>query len=171
MYNFISFQGTPEAQGKGFPPPEGRETVQYVEQQEQCAKRAPAMSMKFQSLVSNQNVVFRDGTPFFTKAKIVEGSDDSKVILIRPRRWGKSVLGTAWVEFLRGREDLFVATSVKDKMRKEKFIGVHLDLSDAVTLAGCLDCIANAINDGLEKAEKVCRLQRKCKGPTCLEGS
>ena len=147
---------------------EGKEIEQYVAQQEECAKCAPDIAMKFQHLVSSKNIAFRDVTPFFKVAKVVEGIV-SKVILIRPRRWGKSVLGTAWVEFLRGREDLFVATYVKDKMRKEKFIGVHLDLSDAVTLARCLDRIANAINKGLAEAEKVIGYKESAKGRRVLK--
>lgn len=114
--------------------------------------------MKFHDMVSakNPHVVFRDVTPFFKAAEVVEPSTTSGVILIRPRRWGKSVLGTAWIEFLRGRSDLFVGTWAETRMRKDKLIGVHLDMSRGGSSVGeCTLAIMNGINEGLELAEEV----------------
>ncbi len=67
-----------------------------------------------------------------------------------------SVLGAAWIEFLRGRSDLFVGTWAETKMRKEKLIGVHLDLSDGGQSVGeCVMYVLESINKGLALAEKV----------------
>jgi hypothetical protein len=129
----------------------------YVEAQKRCTKQAPTMEMSFHDLVSEKNshVVFRDVTPFFEALDVLEPANSSGVILIRPRRWGKSVLGTAWIEFLRGRADLFVGTWAETKMRKEKLIGIHLDMSvGGTSLGGCTEGIMNAINKGIELAEK-----------------
>jgi hypothetical protein len=137
---------------------------EYAAAQERCAKRAPDIAMSLSNLVK-KDVVFRDVTPFFATARICEPNSGGKVLLIRPRRWGKSVLGTTWVEFLRGRADLFVGTWAANKMRTEKYIGVHLDLS----LGGpfvplCVEVMMDAINQGLELAEKVKGYGERAKG-------
>jgi hypothetical protein len=106
---------------------EGFGMREYQVEQEKCARHAPITSSGFESLVADRSVVFRDVTPFFALANVLENNMGGKVLLIRPRRWGKSVLGTAWIEFLRGRKDLFEGTWAHDKMRKEKLIGVHVD--------------------------------------------
>ena len=129
----------------------------YVQAQKRCTKQAPTMKMSFHALVpqKNSHVVFRDVTPFFAALDVLEPANSSGVILIRPRRWGKSVLGTAWIEFLRGRADLFVGTWAETRMRKEKLIGIHLDMSvGGTSLGGCTEGIMNAINKGIELAEK-----------------
>ena len=124
--------------------------------QKELAKQAPGMAMKFHDLVTAQRVVFRDMTRFFlVTAKLVApgGAEpqEGKVILIRPRRWGKSVLGTAWIEFLRRRTDLFRGTWAGQHMRKEPLIGVHLDMSMGGLSAGqCVMAFMDAVNEGLE---------------------
>lgn len=134
--------------GKG-----GQAFVTYVEEQKRCARGAPNLAMKFHDLVLGKNVAFRDVTPFFQHLVSNHGGKD---VLIRPRRWGKSVLGTAWVEFLRGRSDLFVGTWAETRMRKDKLIGVHLDMSlGGFSVGQCTQTIMHAINEGLELAEKV----------------
>jgi hypothetical protein len=66
------------------------------------------------------------------------------------------VLGTAWIEFLRGRKELFEGTWAHDKMRNEKLIGVHLDFSKGGKSAGeCTSCLLDSINVGLTLAERV----------------
>ncbi len=135
---------------------EGAAITAYVAAQEKCARQAPRMSMGFASLVTDKSVVFRDVTPFFEAADLLEPKKEGKVILIRPRRWGKSVLGTAWLEFLRGRQDLFVGTWAHDKMREEKLIGVHLDLScGGDSIGECVELLMDSINTGLTLAEQV----------------
>jgi hypothetical protein len=127
----------------------------YVAAQEKCARQAPDVAMGFERLVLSGSVVFRDVTPFFATANIL-GDNPGKAMLIRPRRWGKSVLGTAWIEFLRGREDLFKGTWAHDKMRSDKLIGVHWDLSDGcLAMTHCLIGLASSINRGLALAERV----------------
>jgi hypothetical protein len=114
------------------------------------------VDLKFESLVTDKSVVFRDVTPFFEAANVLEDNMEGKVSLIRPRRWGKSVLGTAWIEFLRRRKDLCVGTWAHDKMRDEKLIGVHLDFSKGGLLAGqCVSRLLHSINIGLTLAERV----------------
>jgi hypothetical protein len=66
------------------------------------------------------------------------------------------VLGTAWIKFLRGRRDLFVGTWAHDKMRNEKLIGVHLDLSGrGLSVGQGVEQLMDSINIGLTLAERV----------------
>jgi hypothetical protein len=149
-------QGSIEEQGA---------TAAYVAAEKKCARQAPNIGMSFESLVRRKDVVFRDVTPFFEAANVLEENLDGKVMLIRPRRWGKSVLGTAWIEFLRGRKDLFKGTWAHDKMRTEKLIGVHLDFSGAGASVGeCVSRLLDSINIGLTLAEQVKGYRKGAKG-------
>jgi hypothetical protein len=134
---------------------EGSSVVPYGAAQEKCVRRAPRVYTGFEGLMSGRSFVFRDVTAFFATANIL-GDNPGKAMLIRPRRWGKSVLGTAWIEFLRGREDLFKGTWAHDKMRTEKLIGVHLDLSGSGFSEGqCVSRMLESITVGLTLAEQV----------------
>jgi hypothetical protein len=143
----------------------GNELDEYVEAQKRCQKQAPDVGMKFKNLVMTKSVVFRDVTPFFLDAEVVDPKETRKVILIRPRRWGKSVLGTAWIEFMCGREDLFVETWAGKNMREDKYIGIHLDLSLAgISVGECAGEIMDSINEGLQLVEKVDGFGEAAKG-------
>jgi hypothetical protein len=116
--------------------------------------------LDFRSLVASKDRVFRDVTPVFSCFE-----RERKVRLIRPGRWGKSVLGAAWIEYMRGRADLFVGTWAEKNMRKDKLIGVHGDLSNGGSSMGeCVTRIMDAFNEGLELAEKVEGYGEKAKG-------
>lgn len=150
--------------------PTGEEIQAYVAAQEKCRKVSPHTSMMFQELAASPHIAFRDVTEFFRLAGAIEGSlENRKVCFIRPRRWGKSVLGTAWIEFLRGRRDLFQGTWAANRFRKEPMIGVHLDLTDGLSsVGGCVRAIEKAFNDALEKAEKLEGYQEGAKGKRVL---
>ena len=47
-----------------------------VEAQERLPKQAPEKAMRFESLVMTERVVFRDVTPFFEVANLVESGDE-----------------------------------------------------------------------------------------------
>lgn len=129
----------------------------YLVAQEKCPRVAPHTSLSFERLFAIPRVAFRDITPFFAVCGAVEQSvENPKNSLIRPRRWGKSVLGTAWIEFLRGRRDLFMGTWAESRFRQKPLIGIHLDLTEGGdTVGGCLRAIARALNVALMKAEQV----------------
>jgi hypothetical protein len=137
----------------------------YVQAQELCIKRAPEGFHSFHALVTSQNLVFRDVTQSFSTFGFADPNQEGKFILIRPRRWGKSVLGAAWIEYMRGRGDLFIGTWAEKNMRKDKLIGVHLDLSNGgASIGQCVEAIMDAINKCLELAEKVEGYGGKAKG-------
>ena len=145
------------------------ELSEYVAAQEELPKQAPEMEMQFHDLMTAKRVVFRDVTPFFRVAKLVKPDGEEplkgRVILVRPRRWGKSVLGTAWIEFLRGRADLFRGTWAEQHMRKEPLIGVHLDMSNGgLSVGQCVKIFMAAVNKGLELAEQVPGYREAAKG-------
>jgi hypothetical protein len=61
--------------------------------------------------------------------------------------------------------DLIVGTWAADKMGPEKYIGVHLDLSQGGSSVGqCVEAIMHAINEGLAIAEKVVGYGERAKG-------
>jgi hypothetical protein len=140
---------------------------EYVKkQQHESLWRAPDKDMVFEDLVVRKDVVFRDVTPFFEAANVLEQSARGHVLLVRPRRWGKSVLGAAWLEFLRGsRKELFAGTWAHDKLRSEKLIGVRLDLSrGGLSLGHCVRVMEQAMNLGLSLAEEVPGYGESAKG-------
>jgi hypothetical protein len=137
----------------------------HLAQQQLSAPRPPKKFMIFEDLVGDESVAFRDVTPFFDPAGITFSSSRGKVVLVRPRGWGKSVLGQAWVEFLRGNATLFENTWARDKMAMcRRLIGVHLDFSDGGPPGMCVMALVDAINDGLALAETEFRFGSDEKG-------
>ena len=76
-------------------------------------------------------------------------------VLLRGRRWGKTVLGDAWLAFLSGEAHLFKGTAVETKMRKDKLIGVKLYFSRAKVLGGLMVEFKRAVSSGLERATQL----------------
>ncbi len=55
---------------------------------------AAIVVMGFASL-ARKRVLFHDVTPSFEAANALEPNQEGRVLLVRPRRWGKCVLGRA----------------------------------------------------------------------------
>ena len=75
--------------------------------------------------------------------------------LLRGRRWGKTVLGDAWLAFLSGEAHLFKGTAVETKMRKNKLIGVKLDFSRTKVLGDLMIEFERSVSYGLERAVRL----------------
>ena len=90
-------------------------------------QRAPKGDESFRDLREFEVLAFRDITPFFQEMYVLDPSPKSITALLRGRRWGKTVLGEAWLAFLSGEAELFKGTWAEKQMRKDKFIGIKLD--------------------------------------------
>jgi hypothetical protein len=128
---------------------------EYEAAAKECKRKAPPPSLKFIDFVQGDHYVFKDVTPFFEVAGAIEPSPTGKVLFIRPRRWGKSVLGTAWLEYLRGNARAFEGKWAGTRMRSKKLIGVHLDMTRGVgSMGACVSALQRAVNTGLSLAGK-----------------
>ena len=130
----------------------------YPEVQRDLGKVAPEGRATFHELRADPRVVFRDITP----ALVVLGAaakdpgepapQSANRAFLRGRRWGKSVLLDAWLEFLRGNRDLFAGTWVEHHARPGPLVGVKLDLSRCSSYGAFVQHVAEQINEGLALA-------------------
>jgi hypothetical protein len=145
---------------------------EYEAAAKECKRKAPPPSLLFENFVQGGHYVFKDVTPFFEVAGATEPSPGGKVLFIRPRRWGKSVLGTAWLEYLRGNARAFEGMWAGTRMRSKKLIGVHLDMTRGVgSMADCVFALQGAVNSGLALAEEAAleELSGKQVDPSAVE--
>src|SRR3989338_11355844 len=116
-------------------------------------QRAPSGDETFEQLRNSPHLAFRDITPFFGVMGVLgAGKRGAIVSLLRGRRWGKTVLGDAWLAFLSGEAHLFKGTAVETKMRKNKLIGVKLDFEGAASLGYLMLRYAQSVSKGLKCA-------------------
>src|SRR3989338_9335216 len=116
-------------------------------------QRAPQGDETFEQLITNPYLAFRDFTPFFDVLNVLRAENRGAVdSLLRGRRWGKTVLGDAWLAFLSGEAHLFKGTAVETKMRKDKLIGVKLDFEGAASLGYLMLRYAQSVSKGLKCA-------------------
>src|SRR3989338_2067944 len=116
-------------------------------------QRAPQGDETFEQLRNNPHLAFRDIAPFFDVMRVLEAENEGAVdSLLRGRRWGKTVLGDAWLAFLSGESHLFKGTAVETKMRKDKLIGVRLDFSRAKVLGDLMIEFERSVSYGLKRA-------------------
>src|SRR3989338_11180484 len=119
-------------------------------------QRAPSGDETFEQLRNSPHLAFRDITPFFGVMGVLgAGKRGAIVSLLRGHRWGKTVLGDAWLAFLSGEAHLFKGTAVETKMRKEKLIGVKLDFSRTKVLGDIMIEFERSVAYGLDRAVRL----------------
>ena len=139
----------------------------YVEFQHLLPRVAPTGHEKLEQLVDPEsNFVVRDPSSFLVELGVMSGS--ARVVFIRGRRWGKSVLGSMWLAFLRGDRHLLLGLDIeksapilvppqpRTKHAQVRHIGIHLDLSLIGEIGGFVLSLFDAIETGLHHAATFC---------------
>ena len=128
--------------------------TEYEEKQSQltCSQSPPPETGFSDLLRPGSKFVFLDNSPYILKTYHSAGF--GKKILIRPRRFGKTVFGHLWLEFFRGKREMFEKLAIGSDIVPERgvYVGAHLDLSRA-TPTTFVQFLIEALNEVLEDAE------------------